>query len=44
MTVGPAVVKFLKNQYAERDGIEGPFFARCFGIFVHCIVAVGILM
>ncbi len=39
MTVGQAVVKFLKNQYVERDGIESPFFAGCLGIFGHGIVA-----
>ncbi len=44
MTVGPAVVKFLKNQYVERDGVESPFFAGCFGVFVQGIVAVGIVM
>ena len=26
---------YLKNQYTERDGIEQPFFAGCFGIFGH---------
>jgi 3D-(3,5/4)-trihydroxycyclohexane-1,2-dione acylhydrolase (decyclizing) len=39
LTVGQAVVKFLKNQYVERDGIENPFFAGCLGIFGHGIVA-----
>ena len=39
MTVGQAVVKFLKNQYVERDGIENPFFAGCLGIFGHGIIA-----
>lgn len=39
LTVGQAVVKFLKNQYIERDGIEAPFFAGCVGIFGHGIVA-----
>src|SRR5512133_1217939 len=39
LTVGQAVVRFLKNQYAERDGIENPFFAGCLGIFGHGIVA-----
>lgn len=39
MTVGQAVVKFLKNQYVERDGVESPFFAGCLGIFGHGIVA-----
>jgi 3D-(3,5/4)-trihydroxycyclohexane-1,2-dione acylhydrolase (decyclizing) len=39
LTVGQAVVKFLKNQYVERDGNENPFFAGCLGIFGHGIVA-----
>jgi 3D-(3,5/4)-trihydroxycyclohexane-1,2-dione acylhydrolase (decyclizing) len=39
LTVGQAVVSFLKNQYVERDGIEAPFFAGCVGIFGHGIVA-----
>ena len=39
LTVGQAVVMFLKNQYVERDGIESPFFAGCLGIFGHGIVA-----
>lgn len=39
LTVGQAVVEFLKKQYVERDGIETPFFAGCLGIFGHGIVA-----
>jgi 3D-(3,5/4)-trihydroxycyclohexane-1,2-dione acylhydrolase (decyclizing) len=39
ITVGQAVVLFLKNQYVERDGIERPFFAGCLGIFGHGIIA-----
>jgi len=39
LTVGQAVIMFLKNQYAERDGVENPFFAGCLGIFGHGIVA-----
>jgi 3D-(3,5/4)-trihydroxycyclohexane-1,2-dione acylhydrolase (decyclizing) len=39
LTVGQAVVRFLRNQYAERDGVENPFFAGCLGIFGHGIVA-----
>lgn len=39
LTVGQAVVMFLKNQYIERDGVENPFFAGCLGIFGHGIVA-----
>ena len=39
ITVGQAIVKFLKNQYVERDGVENKFFAGCLGIFGHGIVA-----
>ncbi len=39
LTVGQAVVRFLKNQHVERDGTENPFFAGCLGIFGHGIVA-----
>jgi 3D-(3,5/4)-trihydroxycyclohexane-1,2-dione acylhydrolase (decyclizing) len=39
LTVGQAVVRFLKNQYVERDGTENQFFAGCLGIFGHGIVA-----
>ncbi len=35
MTMAQAVITFLKNQYVERDGVEQPFFAGCFGIFGH---------
>lgn len=30
-----ALVKFLTQQHVERDGVEQPFFAGCFGIFGH---------
>ena len=39
LTVGQALVRFLKNQYVERDGTEHQFFAGCLGIFGHGIVA-----
>ena len=39
MTMAQAVIAFLKNQYVERDGVELPFFAGCFGIFGHGNVA-----
>jgi 3D-(3,5/4)-trihydroxycyclohexane-1,2-dione acylhydrolase (decyclizing) len=39
VTVGQAVIKFLKNQYVEFDGKEMPFFAGCLGIFGHGNVA-----
>jgi 3D-(3,5/4)-trihydroxycyclohexane-1,2-dione acylhydrolase (decyclizing) len=35
LTTAQATIKFLKNQYIERDGEELPFFAGCFGIFGH---------
>jgi 3D-(3,5/4)-trihydroxycyclohexane-1,2-dione acylhydrolase (decyclizing) len=35
LTLAQAIVQFLKNQYVERDGVEQPFFAGCFGIFGH---------
>lgn len=35
LTSAQATIKFLKNQYVERDGVELPFFAGCFGIFGH---------
>src|SRR5215212_1406677 len=34
-----ALVRFLANQYVERDGREQRFFAGCFGIFGHGNVA-----
>ncbi len=39
LTVAQATIKFLKNQYVSRDGIENRFFAGCFGIFGHGNVA-----
>ena len=37
-----ALIKYLTNQYTERDGKEHPFFAGCFGIFGHgCVSGVG---
>ena len=39
LTVAQAVIKFLKKQYVERDGVENKFFAGCFGIFGHGNVA-----
>ena len=39
VTAAQATIKFLKNQYAERDGVERQFFAGCFGIFGHGNVA-----
>ena len=39
VSAAQATIQFLKNQYVERDGIERPFFAGCFGIFGHGNVA-----
>jgi 3D-(3,5/4)-trihydroxycyclohexane-1,2-dione acylhydrolase (decyclizing) len=39
LTVGQAIVKFLGQQYSERDGVRRKFFAGCFGIFGHGNVA-----
>jgi 3D-(3,5/4)-trihydroxycyclohexane-1,2-dione acylhydrolase (decyclizing) len=35
LTVAQATMKYLKNKYSKRDGIEHAFFAGCFGIFGH---------
>lgn len=39
VTAAQATIRFLKNQYVERDGVERLFFAGCFGIFGHGNVA-----
>jgi 3D-(3,5/4)-trihydroxycyclohexane-1,2-dione acylhydrolase (decyclizing) len=39
LTVAQAIVKFLKNQYSERDGVEQRLFEGCLGIFGHGNVA-----
>src|SRR6476619_8393551 len=39
LTTAQAIILFLINQYVERDGVERPFFAGCFGIFGHGNVA-----
>lgn len=39
LTVAQAVVRFLANQYSERDGEEQRLFAGAFGIFGHGNVA-----
>jgi 3D-(3,5/4)-trihydroxycyclohexane-1,2-dione acylhydrolase (decyclizing) len=39
LTMAQAIIRFLKNQYTERDGREQAFFAGCFGIFGHGNVA-----
>jgi len=39
LTMAQAIILFLQNQYVERDGYEGAFFAGCWGIFGHGNVA-----
>lgn len=39
LTMAQAVIRFLQQQYVERDGVAMPFFAGCFGIFGHGNVA-----
>ncbi|MDY6995496.1 MAG: 3D-(3,5/4)-trihydroxycyclohexane-1,2-dione acylhydrolase (decyclizing) [Actinomycetota bacterium] len=39
LTVAQATVRFLANQYVERDGERHRFFAGCLGIFGHGNVA-----
>jgi len=39
LTVGQAVVRFLTNQWSERDGEEHRLVEGCFGIFGHGNVA-----
>jgi 3D-(3,5/4)-trihydroxycyclohexane-1,2-dione acylhydrolase (decyclizing) len=35
LTMAQALIRFLKNQYIERDGKQTPFFAGVLGIFGH---------
>ncbi len=39
LTVAQATVRFLAQQYTERDGVERRLLAGCFGIFGHGNVA-----
>src|SRR5512135_1699079 len=39
LTMAQAIIRFLKNQYVERDSKEHQFFAGVWGIFGHGIVA-----
>jgi len=39
LTMAQGVVRFLKNQFVERDAQEHAFFAGCWGIFGHGNVA-----
>jgi 3D-(3,5/4)-trihydroxycyclohexane-1,2-dione acylhydrolase (decyclizing) len=39
LTMSQAIIRFLRQQYVERDDREHQFFAGCFGIFGHGNVA-----
>src|SRR5947208_10750538 len=39
LTTAQALIRFLAQQYVERDGVEHKFFGGCFGIFGHGNVA-----
>jgi len=39
LTVAQALVRFLANQYSERDGVQQRLIPGCFGIFGHGNVA-----
>jgi 3D-(3,5/4)-trihydroxycyclohexane-1,2-dione acylhydrolase (decyclizing) len=39
LTTAQAIIRFLKNQFVERDDRQHAFFAGCFGIFGHGNVA-----
>ncbi len=39
LTVAQAIVRFLEQQYVERDARQNAFFAGCWGIFGHGNVA-----
>ena len=39
LTMAQALVRFLGQQYVERDGVQTRFFAGCWGIFGHGNVA-----
>jgi 3D-(3,5/4)-trihydroxycyclohexane-1,2-dione acylhydrolase (decyclizing) len=39
LTVAQALIRFLANQYTERDGVEQRLVSGCFGIFGHGNVA-----
>jgi 3D-(3,5/4)-trihydroxycyclohexane-1,2-dione acylhydrolase (decyclizing) len=39
VTVAQAIVRFLKNQFSARDGVERRLFEGCLGIFGHGNVA-----
>src|SRR5689334_10637182 len=39
LTTAQAAIAFLQAQYVQRDSLEQPFFAGCFGIFGHGNIA-----
>ena len=39
LTVSQALVRFLSNQYSERDGVQQRLIPGCWGIFGHGNVA-----
>lgn len=39
LTMAQALIRYLTQQHVERDGVENPFFAGCWGIFGHGNVA-----
>ncbi|MBI4671026.1 MAG: 3D-(3,5/4)-trihydroxycyclohexane-1,2-dione acylhydrolase (decyclizing) [Chloroflexi bacterium] len=39
LTMAQAIIRFLKNQYVERDGVEQQFFGGVWGIFGHGNIA-----
>jgi 3D-(3,5/4)-trihydroxycyclohexane-1,2-dione acylhydrolase (decyclizing) len=39
LTMAQALIRFIKNQYIEQDGVKTPFFAGVLGIFGHGNVA-----
>ena len=39
LTMGQAIVEYLRQQHVERDGVEQSFYAGMFGIFGHGNVA-----
>ncbi|NSW52256.1 MAG: 3D-(3,5/4)-trihydroxycyclohexane-1,2-dione acylhydrolase (decyclizing) [Anaerolineae bacterium] len=39
LTTAQALIRYLKHQYVERDGVQLPFFAGILGIFGHGNVA-----
>ncbi len=42
LTTAQAIIRFLKNQCVERDGVQNRFFAGMWGIFGHGNVMTGL--